>query len=101
MKKKAVYQIKLSVPGFSKEDFKIQVDRSTLTVSVDQKKESTEVTDKILRREFSNKAFKRSFTLDEKIDEDKIDAVYENGILNLNLPKKEEAKARALQISVK
>ncbi len=54
----------------------------------------------MIRREFSFKTFKRSFNLDEKIDADNIAARYENGVLILDLPKKEAAKASAKQISI-
>lgn len=95
------YLVNLSVPGFGKNDFKIQVDKNVLTVSVEQKEEIKDENEKIVRREFNHKSFKRSFTLDDKIDAEKIEAVYENGILSLELPKKEEEKSKTVQVNVK
>ena len=54
----------------------------------------------MIRKEFSYKAFKRSFTLDEKIDPDTISAKYENGILKLVLPKKEVIKNEPTKIVI-
>ena len=65
-----------------------------------KKDEQKEETDKSIRREFSYKAFKRSFTLDEKIDVEKIDARYENGVLKLELPKKQASQAPTKEINI-
>ncbi len=95
------YDLELSVPGRKKEDFKITVDRNILTVSFEKKEEQNEEQKQFIKKEFTTQSFKRSFTLDEKIDANKIDAKYENGILTLTLPKKEELKAAPKEISVK
>ncbi|MCB0741452.1 MAG: Hsp20/alpha crystallin family protein, partial [Chitinophagaceae bacterium] len=63
--------------------------------------EEKKETDKQIRKEFSYHSFKRSFTVDEKIDATKIDASYVNGVLKLNLPKKEEVKMATKQIEIK
>jgi HSP20 family protein len=94
------YSIEFNVPGRNKEDFKINVDKGLLTVSY-EKKEETETKDvKSVRKEFSYNSFKRSFTLDEKINAEGIEAKYENGILKVFLPKKEEVKIAPKQISI-
>ena len=62
------YQIELAVPGMDKGDFNVKLDEKLLTISAEKKTEKTSETDKLIRREFSNKSFKRSFTIDEKID---------------------------------
>jgi HSP20 family protein len=94
------YNIEFSVPGRNKEDFKINVDKGLLTVSY-EKKEETETKDvKVLRKEFSFQSFNRSFSLDEKINAEGIEAKYENGILKVFLPKKEEVKIAPKQISI-
>ena len=93
------YRIEVAAPGLNKEDFKVNVDKGLLTVSY-EKKEATESTVKIIRKEFTNDSFKRSFNLDEKINADNIEAKYENGILNIFLPKKEEIKIEPKQISI-
>lgn len=95
------YHLELNVPGRSKEDFKIQVEQGLLTISFDKKEESVQTDDyKTIRREFDFKSFKRSFSVDEKIDVEGIQAKYENGILKLLLPKKEESKQSTRQINI-
>lgn len=100
------YQLEFNVAGRKKEDFKITVDKNILTVSFEKKDEnkeaeSKEQNKKFIKKEFITQSFKRSFTLDEKINADEIDAKYENGILVLSLPKKEEVKVLPKEISVK
>lgn len=87
------YQLSLSAPGLEKSDFTIKLENRILTISAEKKEEKLAETDKYVRKEFSRKAFKRSFTVDEKIDDSAISAKYENGILVLELPKKEEVKS--------
>ncbi len=94
------YRLELNVPGRNKEDFKIHVDNGLLTVSYEKKEENISEGSKLLRREFSFSSFKRSFSLDEKVDTSGIQAKYENGILNVELPKKEEVKAESKQIAI-
>ena len=94
------YQIDLFAPGWNKEDFKISLENNLLTVSVDKKDEVVNEGEKQLRREFSLQSFKRSFTLDEKINADSISAKYVNGVLTLNLPKKEDVKPATKQIYI-
>ena len=100
VEKAATYHVELAAPGFQKEDFVINLDNKVLTISAEQKTENTEETDKIIRKEFSNRSFKRSFTIDEKIDAEQIAAKYENGILKLDLPKKEPVQAGTKSINV-
>ena len=94
------YHLELSVPGRSKEDFKVALEKGLLTISFDKKEENKNEELKTVRREFGSTSFKRSFTVDEKIDTEKIEAKYENGILNFYLPKKEEVKQAPKQISI-
>jgi HSP20 family protein len=94
------YHVELNAPGRNKEDFKVNVENGLLTISY-EKKENTEQKDyKTIRREFSFRSFKRSFTLDEKINADAIQARYENGVLKLYLPKKEEVKVSPKEITI-
>ena len=100
------YQLEVVAPVFEKTDFKISLDDNLLTVSAEKKEEVKEDSDsdrneKQIRREYSYHSFKRSFTLDEKIDATNIEASYINGVLTLNLPKKETVKASATEISIK
>ena len=94
------YKLEFFAPGFEKEQFSISVENGMLTV--EGKKEENEETknNKTIRKEYKVLSFKRSFTLDENINPDGIGASYQNGILTLNLPKKEEVKPAAKQISV-
>ncbi|MFS4416768.1 Hsp20/alpha crystallin family protein [Maribacter sp. 2307ULW6-5] len=85
------FSLSLSVPGRVKDDFNIEVDDHVLTISTEVKEEHTETEGKFTRREFGVTAFKRSFTLPETVNEEGIEATYENGILHFSLPKKEEA----------
>ena len=94
------YQLEVAVPGLEKADFNIKLDGNLLTISADKKVAAKTETEKVIRKEFSNKAFKRSFTLDEKIEAGAIEAKYENGILKLNLPKKEVAKVTTKEITI-
>ena len=94
------YSLELSAPGFDKVDFSIKLERNLLTISAEKKTESEENNGKVLRREFSAKSFNRTFTVDEKIDADKISAKYENGILTVDLAKKEPAIPETKQITI-
>jgi len=94
------YEIHLSAPGFEKSDFNISLDQNVLSISTEKKEEKDESTKKMIRKEFSYRSFKRSFTLDENINPEHINAKYENGILTLTLPKKEEVKQATREISV-
>lgn len=94
------YHLQVAAPGFDKSDFNIKLEGETLTISAEKKEETKSETDKVIRKEFSSKAFKRSFTLDEKIDAANISAKYENGILHVGLPKKEEVKAVTKEINI-
>lgn len=87
------FQIELAAPGLAKEDFTIEVNENVLTISCEKEKKDEVVKEggKYTRREFNYTQFKRAFTLPETIDESKINAVYNKGVLHLVLPKKEEA----------
>ncbi|MEA3443669.1 MAG: Hsp20/alpha crystallin family protein [Bacteroidota bacterium] len=87
--------IEMAAPGYSKEDFKIEIENQLLTISV-SKEEKEESLKKLnyLRSEFNFGNFSRSFRIGKSLDTDKIEASYENGILRLKLQKKEEAKQK-------
>ena len=97
---KDAYHLELNVPGRTKEDFRINIGEGLLTVSFDKNEDNKTEDYKTIRREFDYQSFKRSFTLDEMIKADEIQAKYENGVLKLLLPKKEQAKNAAIQISI-
>jgi HSP20 family protein len=94
------YELEFNVPGRKKEDLKISVDKNILTVSFEKKEEIADENRKQIKREFTPQPFKRSFTLDDKVIPDNIAAKYENGLLILTIPKKEEVNAEAKTIAV-
>lgn len=98
------YQIDLAAPGMSKEDFKISLDGEMLSISSEKSEESSDGGDdgNYSRKEFSYQRFYRSFQLPQAADADQVKAKYQDGILHLSIPKKEEAKKkrpRTIQIS--
>lgn len=98
------YAVEVAAPGMTKKDFKVELDGNVLTISSEKtNRESENEGERYARREFSYQAFQRSFTLQKDVvDIDKIEAKYENGLLLLLIPKKEEAKQkppRLIQIS--
>jgi len=94
------YHLELNAPGRNKEDFKINTDKGLLTISYEKKEDTKQEDVKSVRREFSFQSFKRSFSLDEKVDTSNIQAKYENGLLKVLLPKKAEVKEPATQITI-
>ncbi|MEO5642696.1 MAG: Hsp20/alpha crystallin family protein [Bacteroidia bacterium] len=105
------WNIEVSAPGFKKEDFKIRIENDTLTISAEHKEEKVSAEKpenekqtkekNYSRREFRYGSFSRSFRLPkEKVNEEAINATYENGILNLTIPKKEVAVKEIKEIRV-
>ncbi len=86
------FALELAAPGLKKEDFKISLDNTILSISAETQNESEEKTEKMIRKEFSYNSFRRSFSLPKAIDLEKIKADYKDGILSVGLPKREEAK---------
>lgn len=95
------FHVELAVPGLKKDDFKISLDKNVLSVSAEKKAENVDEGKKYSKREYSYNSFVRSFTLPETVDYGKIDAEYTDGILKLNIAKKEEAKFQSREIAVK
>jgi len=94
------FHLELVAPGLQKEDFKVAVEKGLLTIRYEKKTENENKDFKTHRREFSERSFKSSFSVDEKIKADSIEAKYENGVLKLLLPKKEEVKVTPKQITI-
>ncbi|WMX15956.1 Hsp20/alpha crystallin family protein [Aureispira sp. CCB-E] len=98
------YCVEVAAPGMKKEDFHIELDNNTLTIKseVEHENEATEG-ENFTRKEFCYQSFQRSFNLNNRVvDDSNIKATYQDGILSLTLPKKEEAKkkpARQIEIS--
>ncbi len=91
------YLLDFAAPGYKKEDFIIELNNDVLTVSSEKKVENEEVDDNFTKKEFSYESFTRSFNLPELVEGDKIKATYKNGILEVKIPKKEEAKPKPVK----
>jgi len=94
------FHLEVSAPGLNKDDFKVNLDKGLLTISYEKKSEAENKDYKTHRREFTTTSFKRSFTVEDKINEEGIQAKYDNGILKLLLPKKEDVKVAPKEISI-
>lgn len=100
--KKDEYLVSLAVPGMKKDDFNIDIDGNMLTISSEKEDSKEEKDKKFTRKEYNYSSFSRSFTLPEEINKEKIEAKYEDGVLKISLPRKEEAKKlSAKHIAVK
>ena len=87
------FALELAAPGKKKDDFNIEIDRNVLTISSEFKNENEAIEEegRYTLKEFSYSSFRRSFTLPEAVNPDYINATYDNGVLNVTLPKKDEA----------
>ncbi len=91
------FVVEMAAPGMKKEDFKIELDGSLLSIGSERSSNQVEENndERYSRREFSYESFQRSFTLPKDVVEaDRLKARYENGVLRLEIPKKEEAKQK-------
>ncbi len=94
------FRIDVAAPGLKKDDFKLNLNHNNLTISAYQQaqKEENEGQDKpgekYTRREFSYSSFQRTFTLPTSVDADRIQASYTDGVLKIEIPKREEAKVK-------
>lgn len=95
------YHIELAAPGLKKKDFKINLERNVLTVSAEQENEQTESHKQYNKREYSYSSFVRSFTLPDSANDAGIEAGYTDGVLRIDVAKKEEAKMASRQIAIK
>ena len=89
------FKVEVAAPGFDKGDFKLELNHDVLTISSEKQMENEIKDDEhFSKREFSYQSFTRSFTLPNIADSERIDANYENGILKVSIPKKEESKPK-------
>ena len=95
------FHIELAAPGLKKEDFKLDLEQNVLTISVEQSQENSGENKNYNKREYSYSSFVRSFTLPDSADDSGIEAEYIDGILKINIAKREEAKTVRRQIEVK
>lgn len=93
------FTIELTAPGFEKDNFNVSVEGKTLVIKGNKEEEKT-TEGQYKRKEFHAQSFQRSFTLPENIDENQIDAQYKNGILYVELPKKEVVKVKEIQVKI-
>jgi len=89
------FEVEMAAPGFAKKDFNIELKHDLMTISSEKKVENeTKEGEEFARREFRYQSFSRSFSLPNSADAEKIKAKYEDGILRVSIPKKEEAKPK-------
>ncbi|MBZ9627526.1 Hsp20/alpha crystallin family protein [Psychroflexus sp. CAK57W] len=97
------FGVEMAVPGFEKDDFNIELNHNKLTISSEKKEEKSHIeVERYTRKEFSYQSFRRTFTLPNTVDGEKISAEYKNGVLCVEIPKLEEAKPKpARQIEIR
>jgi HSP20 family protein len=95
------YHVELAAPGLRKEDFKLNLDRNVLNVSVEQRTENNGNQKNYSKREYSYSSWVRSFTLPESANADSIEAAYTDGVLKIDIAKRENAKIVRRQIEIK
>ncbi len=89
--------VELAVPGMKKSDFDITIDNNVLSIGVENKTEFNENKNNYTRREFGYSSFKRTFSIPESVNINKISATYNDGIMKVVLPKREEAKKKPIR----
>ena len=96
------FRIEVAAPGLEKNDFHINLENNVLTISSEKEHSDEKKEERYMRREFSYSSFRRSFSLPNTVDADKIGANHKNGVLSIVIPKREEAKVKpAKQIEIK
>ena len=96
----AAFELEMAIPGMNKDDFKIRVEQDTLFISAQHENKTEEKSNdgNYFRKEFSYQSFTRQFQLPENsVNDEGISATYKNGILHINVPKKEPAKPKLLK----
>ncbi|WP_442591353.1 Hsp20/alpha crystallin family protein [Pedobacter sp. AW31-3R] len=95
------FHVELAAPGLKKDDFKLKLERDVLSISVEQVNQNEAAERSYAKREFSYSSFVRAFTLPESANAEGIEAKYNDGVLCINIPKREEAKMVTRQIEIK
>ena len=92
------YEVDMAAPGLEKKDFKVELNHEVLTISSEKKVDNeTKNGKQFTRREYSYQSFRRSFTLPDTVESEKISAKYENGVLKVAIPKKAVTKTKSLK----
>jgi HSP20 family protein len=91
--------IKAELPGFKKEAIKVSFEHNVLTIEGDRAVETEVQRDTFHRRERHHGSFRRSFTLPSTVDSGRAQASYQDGVLTITLPRREEAKPRQIQVN--
>lgn len=94
------YKIQVAAPGFSRENLKVDIDESLLTISGEYKTETKEEGEKFTRKEFGFSSFSRSFNIPDTVNAENINGTYKDGILTIELPKLEEVKGISKTIEI-
>jgi HSP20 family protein len=97
LENKEGFKIEVAAPGLEKSDFKLKLEKNQLTISAQKEQKEEEANEKYSRREFKYSSFQRTFTLPNSVDGEKIAASYADGILKVELPKREEAIEKPLR----
>lgn len=85
------FTVEVYAPGFKKEDLKVEISQKTLSISSEKEYDNETNREHYSRKEYSSNSFKRVFNLPETVNVDAVQANYENGVLSISLPKREEA----------
>jgi HSP20 family protein len=89
--------LEMAVPGFKKSDFQVNIDNNILSISAEIDSENNQTAGNYTRREFGYATFKRTFDIPETVETDHIFAKYNDGILKITLPKRDEAKKKPVK----
>ena len=100
LEKEKQYVLEIVAPGYTKEQFSINIEKDSLIVSATMNTEEKKEKEKLIRNEYQAKGFKKTFTLPELTDGENISAQYVNGVLTLNLPLRQEVKEQTKQITI-
>ena len=94
------YHLSAVVPGWTDEDVDLEINDDVLTIRGHSEEENEEDTQNYKMREFVRSSFERSFRLGDHVDQDKVAAKLENGVLRVDLPKKEEVKPKTQKVKI-
>jgi len=94
------YKIEMGLPGFQKEDFKIDLENDCLTIRGEKREKESYVREEYTRQEFDRESFEKSFQLPNNVDEDHISAKFKDGLLEVELPKKTDTANRSKKVKI-